>query len=84
MKCVLHVPQRVAKSLDLTQWGICKNQVSILAKGPVSLNAYWSAWGGVVENAKTVVNGKEYSLFCGEDMTVLIVDDDFHPELRAF
>ncbi len=75
-------PQWVSRSLDLTKWGITKEQIKILALGPEDVT-YWKVWEEVLTKAKKTVDGEYFSLFQCE-RGVLIVSEDFDPEARAF
>ncbi len=82
MRNDLFTPQRVSQNLDLTQWGVSPEQIKILAHGPENA-AYWPTWESILNSARKVVNGEYYSLFeCTRG--ILIVDEDFDPEARAF
>ncbi len=83
MKKRSRVPQWVAKSIDLKQWGVSQEHVDILKQGPKA-EGYWQTWALVLRSAKKVVDGKSYKLSPCGDKKVLIVSKCFDLDTRAF
>ncbi len=76
------IPQWVAKSIDLTRWGVPSDYVQVLEKD-LGSGKYWHCWNKVLNKAATVVDDTQYKLYTVETK-VLIVSDDFDPETMAF
>ncbi len=83
MKMKSRVPQWVAKSMDLTKWGISKECIEILQAGPKH-GSYWSTWDGVLRSARRVVGGRKYRLSPCKGERVLIIPENFDLDTRAF
>jgi hypothetical protein len=81
----VYVP-KVFAEFDLGDWkGIAKEDIEILKAGP-DREHYWDAWQNILDNARTLVNGREYALYQDGDLWAYDVQamQDNHPEMVEF
>lgn len=64
----IYLPQQFAKSFDLDEWNVDKEDIEILLAGPDHEN-YWDVWDDVLANARyTDANGVEWALWQDDDL----------------
>ena len=76
----IYVPQSATTQLDLVDWGIDKETISLLENGP-DCEWYWEAWDDVLRDAVNVFDGYEWRLY--QDGDLFMVREDYDWEAIA-